>query len=211
VDGGRVFDVVIAIVLLVVTALPLAIAVLLVAVRLGRPVFFRQERIGLHGAPFAIVKLRTMRPFDPSRGLTTDASRLTRSGVFLRATSIDELPSLLNVLRGQMSIVGPRPLPVAYGPRFTGSENRRHEVRPGLTGLAQVHGRNTLSWEDRFRFDVEYVDRRSVLLDCRILLRTVVVVLGARGIRAAGCATMHELRPEDAPADGTVVEPAVRT
>jgi lipopolysaccharide/colanic/teichoic acid biosynthesis glycosyltransferase len=210
VSGGRVFDVVIATVLLIVAALPVVIAALLVAVRLGRPVFFRQERIGLHGTPFTIVKLRTMRPSDPTRGLTTDASRLTRFGAFLRATSIDELPSLVNVLRGQMSIVGPRPLPVAYAPRFTAFENRRHEVRPGLTGLAQVHGRNTLSWEDRFRLDVEYVDRRSVLLDCRVLLRTVVVVLRARGISAAGCATMHELRPEDGPALGTVVDPAVR-
>ncbi|PZE61644.1 sugar transferase [Curtobacterium sp. MCPF17_047] len=198
---------VIATVILIVTAFPLAVATLVVATCLGRPVLFRQERIGLHGAPFTIVKLRTMRPFDPARGLSTDASRLTRFGVFLRATSIDELPSLVNVLRGEMSIVGPRPLPVTYGPRFTGSEKRRHEVRPGLTGLAQVHGRNALSWEDRFRLDVEYVDRCSVLLDFRILLRTAGVVLRARGITAAGCATMHELRPEHGPVPG----PAVRT
>ncbi|KTR40483.1 MULTISPECIES: sugar transferase [Curtobacterium] len=192
----RLLDVLVGSSLLLVAMVPLSIAVVLVAVRLGRPVLFRQERLGEHGVPFTMLKLRTMHHPDPAHGLVTDADRLTRLGRFLRASSLDELPSLVNVLRGEMSLVGPRPLPTTYRERFTSTEHRRHEVRPGLTGLAQVHGRNALGWEDRFRLDIEYVDRQSVLLDLRILARTAVVVATARGVRAADCATMHELRPE---------------
>ncbi len=192
----RSVDVLVGSALLLAAVVPLGVAMLLVAVRLGRPVLFRQERLGQHGEPFTMVKLRTMHHADPARGLVTDADRLTRLGRFLRASSLDELPGLVNVLRGEMSLVGPRPLPTTYRERFTPAERRRHEMRPGLTGLAQVSGRNALGWEERFRLDVEYVDRWSLLLDLRILVRTAVVVTTAHGVRAVDCATMHELRPE---------------
>ena len=188
----RAFDVIVGSTLLVLT-LPLQVAAAIaVAVTIGRPVLFRQERAGLHGRPFHVVKLRTMRAPDPQRGLTSDADRLTRLGRFLRATSIDELPSLWNVIRGDMSLVGPRPLPTAYLPRYSAEQARRHDVRPGVTGLAQVSGRNALSWPDKFRLDVEYVDHHTFAGDLRILLRTAISVLTKEGIAAPGAATMHE-------------------
>lgn len=185
----RVFDILV-IVLLAPVWLPVAaivaFAVLLV---LGRPVFFRQERAGKDGVPFRICKFRTMR-----EGEGPDAERLTRFGRFLRTTSLDELPELWNVLKGEMSLVGPRPLPVRYLPRYTPEENRRHEVLPGITGWAQVHGRNALDWETKFRYDVDYVDGRSFVLDLRILAMTVLQVVCPRGISHAGEATMGEFR-----------------
>ena len=186
----RVFDLV-----LVLATLPLwgaALLVVAVAVRLamGRPVFFRQRRAGLGGREFSIVKFRTMRD-----GEGSDAERLTRFGRFLRATSLDELPELWNVLRGEMSLVGPRPLPVRYLPRYTPEQARRHETLPGITGWAQVHGRNSLDWETKFRYDVEYVDRRSLLLDMRILAMTFVQVIFPRHISHDGEATMSEFAP----------------
>ena len=149
------------------------VAVIAIAVRLvmGRPIFFRQLRAGLGGREFTLVKFRTMRD-----GEGSDADRLTRFGRFLRATSLDELPELWNVLRGEMSLVGPRPLPVRYLPRYTREQMRRHETLPGITGWAQVHGRNSLDWETKFRYDVEYVDRSSLSLDIRILAMTFVHV-----------------------------------
>ncbi len=159
-----------------------AIAVLMVE---GRPVFFTQTRAGLHGRPFRILKFRSMRT-----GAGTDAERLGRFGRFLRSTSLDELPELLLVLTGKMSLVGPRPLPVRYLSRYTPEQMRRHEVRPGITGWAQVHGRNALEWESRFEHDVWYVDNRSLLLDAKILLMTVATVFTARGIAEDGEATM---------------------
>ncbi|GAA3340788.1 sugar transferase [Curtobacterium pusillum] len=182
----RVLDVVGAALGLVLTAPLLLVIALLVAVGLGRPVIFRQERPGLHGEVFTILKFRTMREVDEAKGQVTDAQRLTRFGKFLRSTSIDELPSLWNILRGDMSIVGPRPSLVRYLELYTPEESRRHDVRPGLTGLAQVRGRNALPWPERLRSDVEYVDSLSIGLDLRILLRTVVVVLSREGINAPG-------------------------
>lgn len=165
----------------------MGLTALAVRVALGRPVFFRQERAGLRGRSFTMVKFRTMRG-----GEGSDAERLTPFGRWLRAASLDELPELLHVLRGEMSLVGPRPLPVRYLPRYSTEQARRHEVRPGITGWAQVHGRNALDWEERFRLDVWYVEHRSLGLDLRILVLTAWQVLRGRGIAAEGCATMPE-------------------
>ncbi len=154
----------------------------------GRPVLFRQERPGKDGVVFELVKFRTMRHPDATH--VTDADRLTTVGRLLRSTSLDELPTLWNVLKGDMSLVGPRPLLVEYLPRYSPQQARRHEVRPGVTGLAQVSGRNGLSWEDKFALDVEYVDQRSLRLDLSILVRTVRSVLQRQGISGQGEATM---------------------
>ncbi|HEU4329535.1 MAG TPA: sugar transferase [Lapillicoccus sp.] len=191
-DWKRVLDVAVAGPLLVVTA-PIqgAVAVAVVA-RLGRPVLFRQRRPGRDGVPFTIFKFRTMLPVDAATGRVDDAARMTRLGRFLRATSLDELPTLVNVLRGDMSLVGPRPLLMAYLPRYSATQARRHEVRPGLTGLAQVSGRNAVGWDERLALDVEYVDTRSMRLDLRILARTVGAVVRREGISAEGEATMPE-------------------
>ncbi len=181
----RAFDIV-----LVVLAMPLwlpilALTALVVLLVEGCPVFFAQTRAGLHGHPFRIVKFRSMRT-----GPGTDAERLGRFGRFLRATSLDEVPELLLVLTGKMSLVGPRPLPTRYLPRYTPEQMRRHEVRPGITGWAQVHGRNALEWEARFAHDVWYVDHRSLWLDIKILFLTIGAVFAARGISEKGAATM---------------------
>jgi len=170
----------------------LLLAMVVVRAALGRPVFFVQERAGRDGRPFRLVKLRTMREGD-----APDAERLTRVGQWLRATSLDELPELWHVLRGEMSLVGPRPLPVRYLPRYSPQQARRHEVRPGITGWAQVNGRNSLTWEQKFAYDVWYVDHMSFWLDVKILWQTVWQVLTRRGISAEGEATMGEflLRP----------------
>jgi lipopolysaccharide/colanic/teichoic acid biosynthesis glycosyltransferase len=165
----------------------------LIALTLGRPVLFRQQRPGRYGRPFTLVKFRTMRP-----GPGSDVERLTRLGRVLRSTSLDELPSLWHVLRGQMSLVGPRPLLMAYLDRYTPQQNRRHEVRPGITGLAQVRGRNALGWEQRLAADVEYVDSRSLALDARVLAATVRIVFRRRGISAVGHATMPEFEGREA-------------
>ena len=169
-------------------------AVVAVAVRLslGTPVLFRQERPGLHGEPFTMVKFRTMRDADPSVGIDHDAARLTRLGRFLRATSLDELPSLWNVVRGDMSLVGPRPLLTRYLERYSPEQARRHNVRPGLTGLAQVSGRNALTWERKLALDVEYVDHHTLRGDLRILAATVGKVVRREGITGEGSATMTE-------------------
>ena len=188
----RVLDVA-AVVLTAVVWVPLLLlAMVVVRAALGRPVFFVQERAGRDGRPFRLVKLRTMREGDEP-----DAERLTRVGRWLRATSLDELPELWHVLRGKMSLVGPRPLPVRYLPRYSPQQARRHEVRPGITGWAQVNGRNSLTWEERFAYDVWYVDHMGFWLDVKILWRTVWQVLARRGISAEGEATMGEflLRP----------------
>jgi lipopolysaccharide/colanic/teichoic acid biosynthesis glycosyltransferase len=158
----------------------------------GRPVLFRQTRPGRDGVVFELVKFRTMRHPDATH--VSDADRLTSVGRFLRSTSLDELPTLWNVLKGDMSLVGPRPLLVEYLPRYTPDQARRHEVRPGVTGLAQVSGRNGVSWEDKLALDVEYVDTRSLRLDLEILIRTVRSVLGRQGISGEGEATMSVFR-----------------
>lgn len=184
----RALDLTLASAALVVT-LPVQ-AVVAVAVRrdLGAPVLFRQPRPGKDGKVFELVKFRSMRA--PAPGRESDADRLTSLGRVLRATSLDELPTLWNVVRGDMSLVGPRPLLVEYLPLYTSEQARRHEVRPGVTGLAQVSGRNALSWEAKFTKDVEYVDRRSLGLDLSILWRTVRSVVRREGISAEGEATM---------------------
>ncbi|MFU8851396.1 sugar transferase [Micromonospora sp. SL1-18] len=188
----RAFDVVAALLLLVLTAPLVAVVALVVAVGLGRPVLFRQARVGRDGSIFELVKFRSMLPIDPRRGLVTDADRLTSLGRFLRATSLDELPTLWNVLRGDMSLVGPRPLLPEYLPRYSPWQARRHEVRPGVTGLAQVTGRNSLSWEEKLDLDVRYVDTRNLRVDLAILRATVRTVLRREGISAAGTATAPE-------------------
>lgn len=170
--------------------LPAAAAI---RVTMGSPILFRQARPGLHGEPFEMVKFRTMRHPEPGEDpLKSDATRLTKLGGFLRSTSIDELPTLLNVLAGDVSLVGPRPLLMRYLDRYTEEQARRHEVKPGITGWAQVNGRNTLSWEDKFAKDVWYVDNRSLSLDIKIILMTVGKVLARDGISAQGQATMTE-------------------
>lgn len=153
----------------------------------GRPVFFVDLRAGKGGRPFRMVKFRTMRVGDGA-----DGDRMTRFGCFLRRTSLDELPELWNVLKGEMALVGPRPLPVRYLPRYTPEQNRRHDVRPGITGLAQVNGRNALDWEEKFRYDIAYVNARPLVLDLRILFQTLGQVVCPRGIAHAGSATMPE-------------------
>ena len=168
--------------------LPVAAVVsLLVWAALGRPVFFFDMRAGRFGRPFRLVKFRTMRTGDGP-----DEERMTRFGRFLRASSLDELPELWNVLKGDMSLVGPRPLPVRYLPRYTPQQNRRHEVRPGLTGWAQVNGRNALDWDEKFRYDVDYVDGMSLWLDAKIVFLTAIQLLLPRNIRHEGSATMPE-------------------
>jgi lipopolysaccharide/colanic/teichoic acid biosynthesis glycosyltransferase len=164
---------------------------------LGRPILFRQRRGGLHGRPFALLKFRTMADARGADGAPLpDDERLTRFGRWLRRTSLDELPELWNVLRGEMSLVGPRPLMAEYLDRYSPDQARRHEVRPGVTGWAQVNGRNTTTWPDRFRLDVWYVDHVSFLLDVRILLRTLGTVFRGHGVNAADHATMTVFRGE---------------
>ncbi len=173
----------------------LVIAALLVRVVMGPPILFRQARPGLRGHPFSLLKFRTMRHVSSDRASPeSDQARLTGLGRFLRSTSLDELPELWNVLRGDMSLVGPRPLLMEYLPLYSPEQARRHEVRPGITGWAQVNGRNALSWEEKFEMDVWYVDHRSFLLDLKILWKTVMLVLRREGISASGHATMPPFR-----------------
>lgn len=187
----RFFDFTVAAVALLLLCLPLLALTLLVRRKLGRPAFFRQVRPGLHGKPFEMVKLRSMTDARrPDGALLPDADRLTPFGRFLRASSLDELPGLWNVLKGDMSLVGPRPLLVEYLPLYSPEQARRHEVRPGITGWAQVNGRNAIGWDDKFKLDVWYVDHRSLWLDLKILWLTVKKVLVRDGISAAGEATM---------------------
>lgn len=187
----RCFDVCVAALALTVLAIPLLWLALLVRVKLGKPVLFSQVRPGMQGKPFRMIKFRTMTDARGADGaLLPDAQRLTSLGRFLRSTSLDELPELWNVLKGDMSLVGPRPLLMEYLPLYTPQQARRHEVRPGITGWAQVNGRNALSWEEKFAHDVWYVDHASVLLDIRILWMTVRKVLVRDGISAPGDATM---------------------
>ncbi|QEA13271.1 sugar transferase [Comamonas flocculans] len=187
----RLLDFTVALLGLIALALPLCILILLIRRKLGSPVFFRQTRPGLHGRPFQMVKFRTMTDARDAQGaLLPDADRLTLFGRFLRSTSLDELPELWNVLKGDMSLVGPRPLLMEYLPLYSPDQARRHAVRPGVTGWAQVNGRNAISWEEKFALDVWYVDHQSLALDLRILWLTVKKVLVREGISAAGEATM---------------------
>lgn len=191
--GKRALDVILSLIALVVFS-PLFLTLsLLVYLRVGTPIFFRQQRPGLHGKPFVMLKFRTMTDArDRNGSLLPDARRLTLVGRFMRSTSLDELPELLNVLQGDMSIVGPRPLLMHYLELYDADQARRHEVKPGITGWAQVNGRNALSWEQRFKLDVWYVDHYGVSLDLRIILMTLKKVLEREGISQEGHATMTE-------------------
>lgn len=194
----RLFDVSVALALLVVLSPLITIVAMLIAFRLGRPVFFRQSRPGLRGRPYEIVKFRTMRDAVDSQGRPLpDEARMTRLGTWLRATSIDELPELWNVVKGEMSLVGPRPLMMEYLPRYSVEQQRRHEVLPGITGLAQVNGRNSLSWQEKFELDVWYVDHRTAWLDLRILMLTVKKVFCRDGISAEGHVTVEDFYGND--------------
>jgi len=189
----RLLDILSSGVLLIILSPLLGFVCLLIRLDMGSPVFFRQQRPGLHGKPFTLIKFRTMTEARDAEGkLLPDEQRLTRLGAFLRSTSLDELPQLWNVLKGEMSLVGPRPLLMQYLDRYTPEQARRHEVKPGLTGWAQVNGRNALTWEERFRLDVYYVDHWSLGFDLRILGSTALKVLKREGINEPGQVTMSE-------------------
>jgi lipopolysaccharide/colanic/teichoic acid biosynthesis glycosyltransferase len=183
----RFFDIVVSALLLAGLSPVLLIVALLVRTRLGSPVLFRQQRPGLDARPFTLVKFRTMTDArGPDGTLLPDAERLPPFGRFLRSTSLDELPELWNVLKGDMSLVGPRPLAMVYLPLYSSAQARRHEVQPGITGWAQVNGRNTISWAEKFSLDVWYVDHRSFFLDFWIIILTIKVVLFRSGVAAGG-------------------------
>jgi sugar transferase EpsL len=191
----RIMDVVVSGTGLLVLLPLLAIIAIAVRLSLGSPVLFRQVRAGRRGLPFTIIKFRTMRDACHTDGReASDADRLTKLGRFLRSTSLDELPELFNVLRGDMSLVGPRPLLMEYLPFYDRVQSRRHEVRPGITGWAQVNGRNAVTWDEKFRMDVWYVDNQSLWLDLRILMRTGLLVLVRDGISQPGHATAEKFR-----------------
>ena len=197
----RLLDLALTIPGLILLSPVILVLVVLVRWKLGSPVLFRQVRPGLHGQPFEMKKFRTMTDaLDATGMLLPDTQRLTRFGRFLRASSLDELPELWNVLRGEMSLVGPRPLLMEYLPLYSAKQMRRHEVPPGITGWAQINGRNELCWDDKFDLDVWYVDHRTLWLDLRILVMTFAKVLRRDGISAPGDATMSKFtgsRPGD--------------
>ncbi len=187
----RIFDIFVSALALIALLPILLLIALIVRIGLGSPVLFRQTRPGLNGKPFEIIKFRTMLDAADTNGVPLpDAQRLNTVGRFLRSTSLDELPELWNVLKGEMSLVGPRPLLMEYLPLYSKEQSRRHLMRPGLTGWAQINGRNALSWEEKFALDVWYVDNNTLFLDLKILLLTALKVLRRDGISAAGEATM---------------------
>jgi len=189
----RLFDILIASISLIVLAFPLLFLAILIRFQLGSPVFFKQIRPGLHAKPFKMIKFRTMiDAYSANGALLPDSERLIPFGSFLRSTSLDELPELWNVLKGDMSLVGPRPLLMEYLSLYSSTQYRRHEVRPGITGWAQVNGRNALSWDEKFALDVWYVDNRSFWLDIKILFMTVKKVLLREGISGGGEVTMSK-------------------
>ena len=191
----RVFDLLLSIPVLILVSPVIIVVTLLVRMRLGSPVFFSQLRPGLHARPFYMLKFRTMTNTRGSDGrLLSDDKRMTRLGNFLRRTSIDELPEFVNVFKGDMSLVGPRPLLMQYLDRYTPEQARRHEVKPGITGWAQIHGRNALTWEEKFKLDVWYVDNWSLWLDIKIIAMTIWKILQREGISQPGQATMAEFK-----------------
>jgi sugar transferase EpsL len=198
--GKRALDLALTVPALLLLAPLLALLALLVRWQLGSPVLFRQVRPGWQGRPFTLLKFRSMRDLrDPSGALLPDAARLTPFGRFLRSASLDELPELWNVLRGEMSLAGPRPLLMQYLPRYSPEQARRHDVRPGLTGWAQVNGRNALTWEQKFALDVWYVDHVSLKLDLEILGKTLTAIVKRQGINQPGQATAEEFIGTPAP------------
>lgn len=199
--GKRTFDILTSTTLLLLT-LPIQLLVAIaIKATMGSPVLFTQMRPGIGGRPFKMRKFRTMENIDEPRGKVDDASRLTSFGKILRSTSIDELPTIWNIIRGEMSLVGPRPLLMSYLEIYTPFQKRRMEVKPGLTGLAQINGRNSQTWEERFAWDVNYVDNASFRLDLRIIIKTIVIVIRRDGITADGSATMPEFRGSSAATD----------
>ena len=189
--GKRMLDLALPFLVLLILAPVLAFIALLVRLKLGSPVLFRQQRPGLHGKPFTLYKFRTMTDArDADGNLLSDSERLTPFGRFLRSSSLDELPELFNVLKGEMSLVGPRPLLMQYLPRYTPEQARRHEAKPGITGWAQINGRNALTWEEKFTLDVWYVDHCSFVLDLTILWRTLLKVMTREGVSAENHVTM---------------------
>ena len=189
----RAFDLIVSVSALVALLPVLLVTAILVRVKLGSPIFFRQTRPGRDGKPFKMVKFRTMLDaVDKQGNPLPDQQRMTSFGSFLRATSLDELPELWNVIKGEMSLVGPRPLLMEYLPLYSEEQSRRHKVRPGVTGWAQVNGRNAISWEDKFKLDVWYVDKQSIWLDLKILFLTVKKVLVRDGISGEGEVTMSK-------------------
>lgn len=188
----RILDIISSLLAIIILSPLLAVTAVLVKTKLGSPVLFRQERPGKDEKIFTLMKFRTMTDERDKNGeLLPDEVRLTKFGKFLRSTSIDELPELFNILKGDMSVIGPRPLLVEYIPRYNEHQHRRHEVRPGLSGWAQVNGRNTVSWEDKFDMDVHYVDNYSLAMDVKILFMTVLNVLKREGISSETSATME--------------------
>jgi sugar transferase EpsL len=197
--GKRLLDLALAIPAVIMLFPALVVIAILVRITLGSPVLFRQQRAGLNGQPFTVFKFRTMtNARDLSGSLLPDDARLTPLGRFLRGTSLDELPELFNVLRGEMSLVGPRPLLLHYLPRYTPQQMRRHEVKPGITGWAQVNGRNALSWEQKFALDIWYVDHYSLWLDLQIIALTIWKILTWEGITQPGHATAEEFKGTEA-------------
>lgn len=191
----RLFDLTVAFILLLVFFPLLMLISIMIYLKLGHPVFFVQVRPGLDTKPFRLLKFRTMADvFDVDGHLLPDAERLTTFGRFVRSSSLDEIPELLNVLKGDMSLVGPRPLLMEYLPLYNDDQRRRHEVRPGITGWAQVNGRNSLNWQERFKMDIWYVDNRTLWLDLKILFMTIKKVLSREGVTAEGEATMPKFR-----------------
>ena len=194
----RLFDVLVSSGSLIILAIPMLFLSLLIRLDMGSPVLFVQVRPGVNGKPFKIIKFRTMRNAeDKFGGMLPDAKRITRLGAFLRKSSLDELPELWNVLKGDMSLVGPRPLLMEYLPLYSASQRRRHELRPGLTGWAQINGRNAISWKKKFAYDIWYVDNQSFCLDMKIILSTVRMVLLGKGINASGEATVCKFTGND--------------
>lgn len=188
----RLQDMLCALLALIVLSPILLITAFLVRVKLGSPVIFKQERPGLNGKIFTLYKFRTMTDERDSEGnLLPDEERLTKFGKLLRSTSLDELPELLNILFGDIAVIGPRPLLVEYLPRYNAEQRRRHEVRPGLSGLAQVNGRNAISWEDKFKYDIQYVDHVTFLGDWKIIFQTILNVIKRDGINSETAATME--------------------
>lgn len=192
-----IFDGFVSLIAICVLSPVLVIVAVMIRFKLGDPIFFRQIRPGHHGKPFTLIKFRTMKDARDNNGrLLPDAERLTHFGKFLRSTSLDELPELFNIVRGDMALVGPRPLLIQYLDRYTKRQARRHDVRPGLTGWAQINGRNELSWEEKFELDLWYIDHQSFGLDLKILLLTIGKVIQRKGIRPEGATTVEEFFPE---------------
>lgn len=191
----RILDFLLSAFVLIILAIPLIIVGLLIRIKLGSPIFFRQPRPGKNAKIFKIFKFRTMNNAkDESGNLLADNLRLTKFGKFIRSTSIDELPELINILKGDMSIVGPRPLLVEYLDLYNEEQKHRHDVRPGLTGLAQVNGRNSITWEEKFKYDIEYVKNVTFINDCKIILKTIQKVVQRDGINATETVTMEKFK-----------------